>query len=201
MVKQIEEFVYDPNAKETLTFHIQSYALKKALGKEVTILYMNTGLFTEFTRQSTEVVIRKTNNFQQINFLKGKNSSKKQESDSETKSGKNTAATSSNKNAKDLGLGFCQDDDEIEDITPVQTVKKVSKVAEKQQQKPQKTIQVGKKLMTEDQIEEEVELLQKFEIGFSQVIQRISHSKKTVVGHNLALDLGFVFHQFFKEMP
>lgn len=55
--------------------------------------------------------------------------------------------------------------------------------------------------MTEDQIEEEVELLQKFEIGFSQVIQRISHSKKTVVGHNLALDLGFVFHQFFKEMP
>lgn len=50
MVKQIEEFVYDPNAKETLTFHIQSYALKKALGKEVTILYMNTGLFTEFTR-------------------------------------------------------------------------------------------------------------------------------------------------------
>lgn len=50
MMKQIEDFVYDPNAKETLTFHIQSYALKKALGKEVTILYMNTGLFTEFTR-------------------------------------------------------------------------------------------------------------------------------------------------------
>lgn len=55
--------------------------------------------------------------------------------------------------------------------------------------------------MTEDQIDEDVENLLKFEIGFSQVIQRISDSKKIMVGHNLALDLGFVFHQFYKEMP
>ena len=114
--------MYDPNAKDTLTFHIQSYALKKALGREVTINYMNTGIFTEFQRQTTEVVIKKTNNFNQINFLKS--SKKKQQSDSDSKSGKVTAATSSKPTANDMGLGFCQDDDEIEDITAVETVVK-----------------------------------------------------------------------------
>jgi len=48
MMKKIDEFVYDPSSDKTLIFQIGSYSLKKALSKQVTKVYMNTGIFTEF---------------------------------------------------------------------------------------------------------------------------------------------------------
>lgn len=47
-MKKIEDFVYDPTSGITLIFQIGSYSLKKALAKQVTKVYMNTGIFTEF---------------------------------------------------------------------------------------------------------------------------------------------------------
>jgi len=35
-MKEIDEFVYDSNSELTHTYQIQSYALRKALAKEVT---------------------------------------------------------------------------------------------------------------------------------------------------------------------
>jgi hypothetical protein len=48
MMDQIKEFVYDPTSQTKLIFNIGSYSLKKALAKEVTRIYINTGIFTEF---------------------------------------------------------------------------------------------------------------------------------------------------------
>lgn len=47
MVK-IDEFVFDATSTSKLIFHIDSYSLKKALSKEVTRVYITTGIFTEF---------------------------------------------------------------------------------------------------------------------------------------------------------
>jgi hypothetical protein len=50
MMKRVDEWVYDTNSGDILTFTIQSYSLKKALQKEVTKVYNKSGVFTEFTR-------------------------------------------------------------------------------------------------------------------------------------------------------
>lgn len=42
--------MYDPTAEETLTLTIESYALRKALSKKITEIYMATGVFTEYNR-------------------------------------------------------------------------------------------------------------------------------------------------------
>ena len=47
-MERIEEWVYDPTSNQKLTFDIASYSLKKALSKNVTKVYMNTGIFTEY---------------------------------------------------------------------------------------------------------------------------------------------------------
>jgi len=74
MLGQIKEFVYDPTTSDKLTFQIDSYALKKALSRRVTEIYMGTGIFTEFTRQNPETIIKKSKTFKQVNFIKGKTS-------------------------------------------------------------------------------------------------------------------------------
>lgn len=66
----IENFVYDPNTTSDLVFEIESYSLKKALSKRVTEVYMGTGVFTEFSRQSPETTIKKSRSFKQVNFLR-----------------------------------------------------------------------------------------------------------------------------------
>jgi hypothetical protein len=48
MMSKIEEFVYDPSSGSKLIFQVNSNSLKKALSKQVTKVYMNTGIFTEF---------------------------------------------------------------------------------------------------------------------------------------------------------
>ena len=70
-MKEIDEFVYDSNSELTHTYQIQSYALRKALAKEVTNQYKGTGVFTDFTRGSSETVIKKAKTFKQRNFMRG----------------------------------------------------------------------------------------------------------------------------------
>lgn len=50
MVQEAEDFIYDPNNPEQITFEIESYALKKQLAKMITDRYMKQGIFTEFNR-------------------------------------------------------------------------------------------------------------------------------------------------------
>lgn len=70
-MQKIEEFVYDPTSGQKLIFNIGSYSLKKALSKQVTKIYLNTGIFTEFQRNISETVIKKSKAFKQVNFLRG----------------------------------------------------------------------------------------------------------------------------------
>lgn len=69
-MEEIENFVYDPNTTENHTFDIESYSLRKALSKRVTDVYMGTGVFAEFNRQSPEMLIKKARSFKQVNFLR-----------------------------------------------------------------------------------------------------------------------------------
>ena len=91
-MKQIEDFVYDPTSKDTIVYNLQSYALKKALGKRVTEAYMSSGIFTEFTRAQPETTIRKTERFRQANYIRNE--------------GKKTATTVGD------SLGFCVSEEE-----------------------------------------------------------------------------------------
>jgi len=50
LMVEVEDFVYDPNTPESLTFLIESNSLKKALSKRVTDVYMGTGVFTDYNR-------------------------------------------------------------------------------------------------------------------------------------------------------
>ena len=50
MLRQVNQFVNDPETDDKLTFDIESLALRKALSRKVTELYMGTGIFTEFDR-------------------------------------------------------------------------------------------------------------------------------------------------------
>ena len=63
MMKEIKDWVYDTNSGETKVFKIPSYSLKKALGKEVTKVYIGTGVFVEFNRQQQETIVKKTKSF------------------------------------------------------------------------------------------------------------------------------------------
>mgnify|MGYP006907047442 CR=1 FL=1 len=47
-MEKILEWVYDPASNQKLIFNIGSYSLKKALSKQVTKIYIGTGIFTEF---------------------------------------------------------------------------------------------------------------------------------------------------------
>jgi len=49
-MKQIDDFVYNPNEKENLVLDISSYALRKALNRKVTDKFVNTGLYADFSK-------------------------------------------------------------------------------------------------------------------------------------------------------
>lgn len=70
-MKKIEDFVFDPTQDKQMVFNIGSYSLKKALSKQVTKEYMNTGIFTEFQRSISETVVKKSKQFNQNAFLRG----------------------------------------------------------------------------------------------------------------------------------
>jgi hypothetical protein len=69
MMLQIEKFVQNPISGPRLTINIGSYSLKKALSKEVSKVYANSGLFMEFQKSKAETVIKKSKSFKQVNFL------------------------------------------------------------------------------------------------------------------------------------
>ena len=64
--------------------------------------------------------------------------------------------------------------------------------------------QTDNELMTEaepivesiKQTEVEIQMLFTYELGFSQVIDSIIKSKKPLVGHNMFLDMLFIYSQF-----
>lgn len=47
----------------------------------------------------------------------------------------------------------------------------------------------------------EIEGLTDYEIGFSKVIEEIINAKKPLVGHNMFLDIMFVWQQFVDDLP
>ena len=47
----------------------------------------------------------------------------------------------------------------------------------------------------------EIEGLTDYEIGFSKVIEEIIIAKKPLVGHNMFLDLLFIWQQFVDDLP
>ena len=49
---------------------MESYALKKALAKRVTEIYISTGIFTEFSRADSLCTVKKSKNFKQAHFLR-----------------------------------------------------------------------------------------------------------------------------------
>jgi hypothetical protein len=51
-------------------------------------------------------------------------------------------------------------------------------------------------LDTSKQTEVEIQMLFTYELGFSQVIDSIIKSKKPLVGHNMFLDMLFIYSQF-----
>jgi hypothetical protein len=109
-------------------------------------------------------------------------------------SGKNTAAT-----VTEPMFGFCDDAAESEKTPKSKNlIRNISddKVPQAEERGSAKSEQI-------DQFKQELEIEQlwKYELGFSQVIQHIAHSKKPVVGHNAKFDLAFLYHQFFKELP
>ena len=54
---------------------------------------------------------------------------------------------------------------------------------------------------TSKQLEIEMEMLFNYELGFSQVIQSIIEAKKPLVGHNMFLDMLFIYSQFIGNLP
>ena len=91
MMNKIEEFVFYPTSGSKLIFNIGSYSLKKALSKQVTKIYINTGIFTEFQRNLSETVIKKSKQFKQSNFMRG-------------------YAKATESKTKIIDLGFCEED-------------------------------------------------------------------------------------------
>ena len=47
----------------------------------------------------------------------------------------------------------------------------------------------------------EIEGLANYEIGFSKVIEEIIKSKNPLVGHNMFLDILFIYQQFIDDLP
>ena len=60
---EIKEFVYDPNTEDKIRFNVQSYALRKALDRNVNDLYADTGIYVESYRSSCWIAVRKTTKF------------------------------------------------------------------------------------------------------------------------------------------
>ena len=63
MLSAVRDFAFDPTSEEKISFTIPSYSLKKALSRKITEEYMSTGIFTEFTRQSPETIVKKSKAF------------------------------------------------------------------------------------------------------------------------------------------
>jgi hypothetical protein len=68
---KIEDWVYDVRSEREKSFKIGSYSLRKALSKQVTKVYIGTGIFTEFQRDSPQTIIKKSKSFKQKNFIRG----------------------------------------------------------------------------------------------------------------------------------
>ena len=68
---RIKEFVYDSQSSDREKFDIPNKSLQKALQKEVTKVYMGTGLFTEYDKKNPETTIKKSKAFKQSQFIKG----------------------------------------------------------------------------------------------------------------------------------
>jgi hypothetical protein len=40
-----------------------------------------------------------------------------------------------------------------------------------------------------------------YEMGFSKVIEELIHAKKPIIGHNMFLDILFIYYQFIDDLP
>ena len=65
LMEQVKEFVYDSQSKERIKFDIPNKALQKALQKEVTRVYLGTGVFTEYDKTKPDTYIKKSKGFKQ----------------------------------------------------------------------------------------------------------------------------------------
>ena len=195
MMQKIEDFVYDPTQDKQMVFNIGSYSLKKALSKEVTKVYMNTGIFTEFQRSISETVIKKSKQFNQNAFLRGFA----------------TPKDIANKTVKIANLGFCDQNALKKEAKAV----KFKKQPEEEKVEGIETILPPLALTTqrsfgfyqdgglEDPIAKltvdlraEAKQLYVRELGFSLIVGYLKENRKPLIGHNMIFDLGFLFHQF-----
>jgi len=56
-------------------------------------------------------------------------------------------------------------------------------------------------LHLESQIKHETETLVEYELGFSRVVEIIIKSKKPLIGHNMFLDIMYLYQQFIADLP
>jgi poly(A)-specific ribonuclease len=63
-------------------------------------------------------------------------------------------------------------------------------------------LQIASKIeISEEQIENEINGLTDYEIGFSKVIEELVKSQKPLIGHNMFLDILFIYQQFIDDLP
>ena len=65
-MKLIDEWVYDPNSEETLTFDIQSYSLKKALSKYNFNFHCRLGRSPKFISRQVSLLSSKEDSQRQL---------------------------------------------------------------------------------------------------------------------------------------
>ena len=53
----------------------------------------------------------------------------------------------------------------------------------------------------EGQIKHEVETLYEYELGFSRIVEIMIKEKKPLIGHNMFLDIMFLYQQFIADLP
>ena len=63
--------MYDSASEKRLNFTIKSVGLRKQLDKMVKKEYMNSGMFFNWSRTSTETHVEKTKKFKQRDYLRG----------------------------------------------------------------------------------------------------------------------------------
>lgn len=197
MMDKIEEFVYDPTSEKTLIFHIGSYSLKKALAREVTRVYMSTGVFTEFQRALPETIIKKSKSFKQANFLRG---FAKPETQTQVKiaelgfceeSVSASANVTSQSNSNDKATSFAKHAEETKDAEMASaTLSKRSSIGLAHTDDGLKSEMES--LSMADQTE--FEQLFSQELGFSRVVEQLILFKKPLVGHNMIYDVAFLYH-------
>lgn len=56
-------------------------------------------------------------------------------------------------------------------------------------------------LHLELQIKHEVDTLVEYELGFSRVIELIIKAKKPMIGHNMFLDVMYLYQHFIADLP